>query len=116
MINILLLFWNRQTARQKATTIIICMLVFVIFFLWAKFTYSTYQNNKFLKSFSEAETEKVKQANLKIDSLVNLQSEFTKEVQTKSIKTQTKYKKDVEKINNSTVTDKQLYDMLAKYD
>lgn len=116
MVNLFILFWNRQTVRQKATLVVIGLLLISVTYIGVQKAYYKYkyfqgiekQRNELLKVIENKE--------FKIDSLLNTQIVVTKSVQKKSKAINTKLKQDVKEINNSTVTDKQLYELLSKYD
>ena len=116
MVNLFILYWSRQTVRQKATIIILGLLIVTILFIGSQKAYYKY------KYFKEVELQRndlintVKQKDLKIDTLLIGLTNKTVQVKEKSKSIKTKLKKDVEEINNSTVTDKQLLELLAKYD
>ena len=116
MVNLIILFWSRQTARQKATFIIIGLLLCAVLFIGSQKAYYKY---KYFQGKEQQVTEllKVVEVNeFKIDSLLTTQTIVTKNVQKKSNSIKNKFKQDVKEINNSTVSDEQLFELLAKYD
>jgi hypothetical protein len=116
MVNLFILFWNRQTTRQKATFIVIGLLLCAVLFIGSQKAYYKY---KYFKGKEKQVTELLKVVEVKefkIDSLINTQIVVTKDVQKKSKGITEKLKQDVEEINNSTVSNEQLNNMLAKYD
>jgi hypothetical protein len=116
MVNLFILFWSRQTARQKATFIIIGLLLCTVLFIGSQKAYYKY---KYFKGIEKQRNELLKVVEVKefkIDSLLNTQIVVTKDIQKKSKAINTKLKQDVKEINNSMVTDKQLHELLAKYD
>lgn len=58
---------------------------------------------------------KQKASEKKIDSLISLSAETTKRVKKKNKTIDTKHKKDVEEINNSTVSDDELNGFIARH-
>ena len=78
MVNLFILFWNRQTTRQKATFIVIGLLLCAVLFIGSQKAYYKY---KYFKGKEKQVTELLKVVEvkeLKIDSLLNTQIVITK--------------------------------------
>ena len=115
MLNIFLLFWNKQSKKEKLLFIIIGVALIFITYQGISISIYKYKYFKIAEQQRDIYQDSINVLNIKVENLITKATTQTKQTQATSKKIDAKIKNDEKIIDDIDVSDSELDSFLAKY-